>query len=77
MDVPINTAVEQMMMQKGVQGVEVTDKMGFCVSRRGDLPSASSGIIRSLAINAASLSRDLTADPPLIILETEKTYGII
>ena len=73
MELPINAAVEQMMMQKGVQGVEITDKIGLCVTRRGDIPSISSGVLRSLSIHAASLSRDPTSEPPMVILETEKT----
>lgn len=66
------------MNQEDVQGVLVADKTGLCIARDGNIPSATAGVARSIAIQANSFfpSSDEKA-APLVVIETEDTKVLI
>ena len=65
------------MIEDGVQGVLIADKTGLCIARDGNVPSATAGVARSIAIQGSSFfSKDGKA-APLVVIETDDTRVLI
>lgn len=69
-DEPLNTIMDKISVHQNIQGVVVSDTLGYCIAARGNLDSAAAGFLQSILDSAIRLSED--EEYPIISIETDK-----
>ncbi|KAI8066614.1 hypothetical protein BC940DRAFT_333925 [Gongronella butleri] len=74
MDTDLNSTLDTIASEEGVQGVLVVDSMGFSMGARGDATKESAAFIASMATAAISLQQqtngaEAKSDYPIITVE--------